>query len=123
MGEETRERVRDATDIVQLIGERVALRAGGRPFAAFTQASQFTFGNLSRTIGYRGPGQKNWDISMFKSFPIKERLSLQFRAEFFNAFNQVRFNPPNLDSSSPFFGQIQGAQPPRILQFSLRLQF
>ena len=31
--------------------------------------------------------------------------------------------PPNLDSSSPFFGQIQGAQPPRILQFSLRLQF
>ena len=89
---------------------------------AFHVVAPLTFGTSGRDI-IASPAFWNWDMSMFKSFPIKERLNLQFRAEFFNAFNQVRFNPPNLDSSSPFFGQIQGAQPPRILQFCLRLQF
>jgi len=81
-----------------------------------------TLGTSGRDI-ISGPGFWNWDISAFKSFQFSESVHLQFRAEFFNAFNNVRFNPPNMDSSSPFFGQIQSAQPPRIVQFSLRLQF
>lgn len=89
---------------------------------SFRPVAPLTFGTSGRDI-ISAPGFWNWDMSMFKSFPMGERVNLQFRAEFFNAFNQVRFNPPNMDSSSPFFGQIQGAQPPRILQFSLRLQF
>ena len=48
---------------------------------------------------------------------------MQFRAEFFDAFNQVRFDPPQLDTSSMFFGQIQSAEAPRILQMGLRFQF
>ncbi len=79
-------------------------------------------------VGYKHPrgsrlGFWNWDISAFKSFEITESAKVQFRAEFFNAFNNVRFNPPNMDSSSPFFGQIQSAQPPRIIQMSLRFLF
>ena len=81
-----------------------------------------TFGTAGRNI-LRGIQTKSFNLSLLKSVRFLEPKAIEFRAEFFNAFNQVRFNPPNLDSSSPFFGQIQGAQPPRILQFSLRLQF
>ena len=47
--------------------------------AAFTQAPQFTFGNVSRTIGLRGPGMANTDFSMFKSYYIHEKFLAQFR--------------------------------------------
>ena len=60
---------------------------------------------------------------MFKNFRFSERKVLQFRAEFFDAFNQVRFDPPQMDTGSVFFGQIQSAQAPRILQMGLRFQF
>jgi hypothetical protein len=90
--------------------------------SAFARTAPLTFGTSGRDI-ISGPGFWNWDMSAFKSFRFTESAQLQFRAEFFNAFNNVRFNPPNMDVSSPFFGQIQSAQPPRILQFSLRVQF
>jgi len=90
--------------------------------AAFSRAAPLTFGTSGRDL-ISGPGFWNWDISLFKKLPIGESKQLQFRAEFFNAFNQVRFNPPNMDVSSPFFGQIQSAQAPRIIQLGLRLQF
>src|SRR6185437_1094682 len=89
---------------------------------AFTQAAPLTFGTAGRDI-IASPGFMNWDISLFKTFVLREGMNLTFRAEFFDAFNQVRFDPPNLDASSPFFGQIQSAQQPRIIQLGLRLQF
>jgi hypothetical protein len=91
------------------------------PFA-FTQAAPLTFGTAGRDI-IASPGFMNWDLSLFKTFVVHEGMDLTFRAEFFDAFNQVRFDPPNLDSSSPFFGQIQSAEQPRIIQLGLRLQF
>jgi len=89
---------------------------------AFTQAAPLTFGTAGRDI-IASPGFMNWDISLFKTFVLHEGVNLTFRAELFDAFNQVRFDPPNLDASSPFFGQIQSAQQPRIIQLGLRLQF
>ncbi len=89
---------------------------------AFSRTAPLMFGTSGRDL-ISGPGFWNWDISVFKKFPLTESKQLQFRGEFFNAFNQVRFNPPNMDVSSPFFGQIQSAQPPRIIQLGLRLQF
>ncbi len=89
---------------------------------AFSVTAPLTFGTSGRDL-IASPAFWNWDASLFKAFHITERAQLQFRAEFFNALNQVRFNPANMDASSPFFGQIQGAQAPRILQFSLRVQF
>ncbi|MBI3470648.1 MAG: TonB-dependent receptor [Candidatus Solibacter usitatus] len=89
---------------------------------AFSRPAPLTFGTSGRDI-LSAPGFWNWDISLFKSFHFTERHMLQFRAEFFNALNQVRFNPPQMDAASPFFGQIQDAQPPRILQMGLRFQF
>lgn len=89
---------------------------------AFSRTAPLTFGTSGRDI-ISAPGFWNTDASLFKSFRFTESTTLQFRAEFFDLFNQVRFNPPNMDVSSPFFGQIQSAQPPRIIQLGLRLQF
>ena len=89
---------------------------------AFAITPPLRFGTSGRDL-ISAPGFWNWDVSLFKNFHFSEHIALQFRAEFFDALNQVRFNPPNMDVSSPFFGQIQSAQSPRIIQLGLRLQF
>ena len=89
---------------------------------AFSQTPALRLGTSGRDI-IAAPGFSNWDMSLFKNFTVKERTTVQFRAEFFNALNHPRFDPPNLDSSSPFFGQITAAEPPRIIQLGLRVQF
>jgi hypothetical protein len=89
---------------------------------AFSQTPALRLGTSGRDI-IASPGFANLDMSLFKNFYWRERASLQFRAEFFNALNHPRFDPPNLDSSSPFFGQIQAAEAPRIIQLGLRIQF
>ena len=92
--------------------------------AAFSAAPQGTFGNVSRTISLLGPGQKNWDLSVFKSFTFKETLKAQFRAEALNAFNSPLFLAPNTNVSSSTFGEITGqANFSRQLQLALRFSF
>jgi hypothetical protein len=85
----------------------------------------FTFGNAPRLMpDLRGPGIDNFDISLFKNTPIRERLQLQFRAEAFNAFNRVQFGVPNTSINSTAFGVITSQQNnPRNLQLGLRLLF
>ena len=48
---------------------------------------------------------------MIKNIPIRERLTLEFRAEFFNFFNHPLFNGANLSPTSPSFGTIPNARP------------
>jgi hypothetical protein len=74
--------------------------------AAFSTAPAFTFGNISRSLDYRGPGMKNWDVSLFKDFKIRERLSGQFRAEALNATNSPLFANPNTQFGTANFGKI-----------------
>lgn len=71
-----------------------------------------------------GPKFVNTDASAFKTFPIYERVNLQFRGEIFNLFNNVNLNNPasNLNTKAQF-GKITGAGSPRIVQFALRLSF
>ncbi len=90
--------------------------------AAFSQAPQYTFGNLSRNIPYRSPGMANWDISIFKDFKVKERFTGQFRAEALNAFNTPLFATPNTQFGGGSFGQLSyQANIPRNLQLGVRL--
>jgi hypothetical protein len=89
---------------------------------AFSQTPALRFGTSGRNI-IPGPSIWNWDVSLFKSFPVTEATALQFRAELFNAFNNTHFSPPRLDISSPAFGQLVSADSPRIIQLSLRLKF
>jgi hypothetical protein len=92
--------------------------------AAFSTASQFTFGNLSRTIDMRGPGQVNWDMSIFKDVLVKEKLKAQFRCEALNAMNTPLFYGPNTSFGSSAFGKITTqANFSRQLQLALRFSF
>ena len=92
--------------------------------AAFSQAPAYTFGNLARTIGYRGPGTKNWDISLFKTFAIKERLNAEFRAEALNAFNTPQFPNPNTKFGNASFGVINNqVNFARLIQLGFRVSF
>ena len=80
------------------------------------------FGNAGRNI-VQGPGFQQWDFSALKNIHIAESKQLQFRAEFFNLFNHPNFRLPDSDISSPTFGQIQEALPPRLLQMALKFMF
>ena len=92
--------------------------------AAFSTAPQFTFGNLGRTIPMRGPGQANWDMSVFKNFTFKETFKVQFRMEALNAMNTPLFYGPNVSFGSSSFGKITTqANFSRQLQMALRLSF
>ncbi len=72
-----------------------------------------------------GPGQFNWDISIIKTTRIRERQTLIFRTEFFNAFNHPQFGNPGTAVSTPTtFGQITTTTVnPRLIQFALKYLF
>ncbi len=73
----------------------------------------------------RGPGTTNFDMTLGKTFPLPwEGHRVQFRAEAFNALNNVNFYSPSLNLSSPAkFGEFSAAQAARVVQLSLRYEF
>ena len=84
------------------------------------------YGNTGRAI-MLGPGQFNWDISIIKNTIVgglREDASLEFRTEFFNAFNHPQFTNPGTSVSGSTFGVISSTSVgPRIMQFALRYVF
>ena len=80
-----------------------------------------------------GPGQFNWDISIMKNTKIGERVNMQFRTDFYNAFNHPQYSDPGGGS----FGTIgfQAISTPaatlvthtsvnsRLIQFGLHFTF
>jgi hypothetical protein len=88
-------------------------------------------GNAPITV-VRGPGRNDWDMTVFKNFPIKsETRALQFRWEFYNVFNHTQYS--GIDTAATFdatgkqtkatFGQANGSRAARVMQGSLRLRF
>jgi Carboxypeptidase regulatory-like domain/TonB-dependent Receptor Plug Domain len=94
--------------------------------AAFAQTpAGVPYGNAQRNIAI-GPGYVNTDLSGFKNIPMWKESNLQFRAEFFNIFNNVNLANPNATLSSPSFGKISALYTnasPRVIQFALKLSF
>jgi hypothetical protein len=98
----------------------------GSPMFSAPRAGTFNTQRV-RDIIYQ-PGFQNWNAGLFKAFPIKESLNVQFRAEAFNVFNHpnwggengggVNFNP-----TSSTFGKVTNKGSERNLQLSLRVQF
>jgi hypothetical protein len=90
--------------------------------SSFVPAALGTFGNAGRNI-LLGPGLFNVNFSALKNFMITERWRLQYRAEFFNFFNNTPLGNPGATLGSPSFGRITSAGDPRILQMALKLYF
>jgi Carboxypeptidase regulatory-like domain/TonB-dependent Receptor Plug Domain len=109
--------------------------------AGFVLQPEGTPGNLGRDV-IRGPKLFNVDVSLLKDTKITERLSAQFRAEFFNVLNHENFGTPNLNifstanlkpssdglvhGNNGSAGLILNTNPgtnPRQIQFALRLIF
>ncbi len=94
------------------------------------------FGN-SRPGAVKGPDERDFDIALTKQIPLRESWKLEFRSEFFNAFNTTNFANPGTSlgdilptsggpalSLNPGFGVIQNVSVnPRIIQFALKLRF
>lgn len=89
--------------------------------AAFTDAIGH-FGTSGRGV-FTGPGLNNWDLSAIKNIKLSERFSLQFRGEFFNAFNHVSFNSVNANTDSLSYGRLNGDHLPRNIQLGAKLYF
>lgn len=107
-----------------------------------------SYGNSGRNI-VRGPGFQNWDLSLFKTFPLNERERFEFRAEFFNVWNHLNpelfpskflFDNPSTDhgldlppgvsgcpvdnrNSNCSWGFPQSARDPRLIQLALKFYF
>ena len=89
---------------------------------AFYNPSPQAFGNAGVGI-MRGPGNVSVDFNLAKNFSVTEARHVQFRTEFFNAFNRANFNPPNIARDSTGFGRILSAGNARIIQFALKFYF
>lgn len=120
---------------IDVIGSPV-LSKGEKTFARNFRTDVFrvpavgTLGTAGRTL-LVGPGINNWDLSIYKNFPVREPFRLQFRAEFYNAFNHTQFS--SLDTTARFdpagnqvnltLGQFTASRPPRQIQLALRFVF
>lgn len=89
------------------------------------QPEHYAIGNAPRTLGsVRTPGINNANLSLLKEFAMskfREGMHLEFRAEFFNAFNHPQFSGPNTDLDSGSFGIISStANSAREVQLALK---
>jgi hypothetical protein len=79
-------------------------------------------GTCGRNI-VQGPPVRDFDTTLAKTFPLTERVNLEFRTDFFDVLNHPNFNDPNRYYATATFGQITSAALPRLIQFGLRLSF
>ncbi len=82
------------------------------------------FGNSGKNI-LLTPGMTTWDISLLKRTRVtKDGNMLEFRVQFFNAFNNVNFQQPgNFINSPSTFGVISGAENAREIEIALKYTF
>jgi len=89
----------------------------------FTNAAAGKLGNMSR-YAFSGPGFFNFDASVSRKFPIRERMGLEFRLEAFSVTNTPQFSLPNVDITSSNFGKVTGVDGGnRSLEMSARFTF
>ncbi|HYP13379.1 MAG TPA: hypothetical protein VEQ63_05615, partial [Bryobacteraceae bacterium] len=106
-------------------GQRQNCASADEP-VAFVQQQPFTLRTLStRFNSIRTERPASADVSLFKTFPIRERLRLQFRAEAFNLTNTPWFPAPATGLGSTNAGVVTLAQQndPRNIQLALRVTF
>jgi hypothetical protein len=91
---------------------------------AYTNPTPYSFGNGSRTEpNLRNPGSFTFDSVLSRWQPIKERLRLQYRAEFYNMLNHPNLGAPAAAINSSTFGLINTKAGNRTMVMALRLEF
>ena len=121
---QTPDQVKDDVEILGNVG------GAGTYFdtSAFKRVTAVRFGNVGRNA-MRGPGQRNLDMSLFRTFKLTQDVNLQFRAEGFNITNTPHFSNPNGNVNSSNFGKILSTDGSwamgrsRQFRFGLRLTF
>ena len=84
--------------------------------------TNYAYGNAGRNL-LHGPGSETVNFSLFKNFPIRERLRFQFRFETFALFNHTNFSNPASTFGTSSFGNITGATGNRNIQLGAKLIF
>ena len=110
-----------------LVGGDVS-QSGSDPLPAWFNKAAFATPPADRrgTAGVgviEGPGRYLYDLSLRKRFSVTELIKVQFQADFFNAFNQLNLNDPNVTVTNASYGTITGAAPGRNVQLGLKLTF
>lgn len=98
--------------------------------SAFVLQPEGFLGTAGRNI-LIGPGMASMDLSLVRSFPVREKLQMQFRGEFFNLLNRVNFGLPNYQVftnttgvANPAAGRISNTSiSSRQVQLALKLVF
>jgi hypothetical protein len=120
---------------VLYLGGPVALPAGQRSAAHWFNTTPFDRGSATQLVNnirtfplrlgdVRSMRLNMLDAGVTRNVAIHERLRLVFRADAFNALNHTQFSSPNTTPTSTDFGVVTStAHLPRIIEFSIRLQF
>ena len=90
--------------------------------SCFTQPAIGTYGRGGRN-SVRSPRENQLDLSLDKSFRIREGQQLQFRGEAFNSLNHTQFLVSSQSITQQGFGAVTNAISPRVLQVGLRYSF
>jgi hypothetical protein len=72
------------------------------------------------------PGINNWNIATAKRIPLrflKESHAMEFRGDFFNAWNHAQWSVSDKNMRSATYGRVTGTRPARQIQFALRYLF
>jgi hypothetical protein len=90
--------------------------------AAFASPALYTFGDSGRDI-LRSQFVHQFNMSLFRQFPIHEGISADFRVEAYNVFNTVTYNAPDAEMTDTTFGQISSALPSRSVHIGAYVHF
>lgn len=90
--------------------------------SAFAITPPNVLGNAPRAALY-GPGQNVWDLSLMRDIPLREHVTFTVRVDAHNAFNHPQFSGLGTTITNSNFGQVTGAQDPRMLLLVGRLRF
>ena len=92
------------------------------PVAPWNGGPNQGFGN-ARKDAVVGPGLFNFNMAMFKTVNLTERVKFEFRFETFNTFNHTQFNGLDTNSADANFGHVTTTYDPRVLQLGGKLSF
>jgi hypothetical protein len=131
--------------MISKVGTNAANGTGYFNLAGFCPAASVPYGDATATAfgnsgvgAVLGPGQFNWDISILKTTKLTERVTMQFRTDFYNAFNHPQFaDPGGLSFGNVGFEDIEATSlagtedvaiahtnvNPRLIQFGVHFQF